>query len=244
MSGILFLAHRLPFPPNRGDKIRSHHLLRALAALAPVHVGCFGETAEDMAGEGALADLARSCCLVHRGKSLARAGLEAAASGRPVSLAAFASDRLRNWVQLTLAMRPIDTVFVFSGQMGQYVPDDFRGRVVIDLCDVDSAKFEAYAKGHGGPRAALYRREARLLAREEGRLARRADATLLVTEQEAALLRSRLTEPANVLALGATLVSKDEAIAIVNTFLDTPMREARYIRRLAKIRDLERRPRS
>ena len=49
---------------------------------------------------------------------------------------------------------------------------------------------------------------------------------------------------ANVLALGATLVSKDEAIAIVDTFLDTPMREARYIRRLAKIRDLERHPRS
>ena len=49
---------------------------------------------------------------------------------------------------------------------------------------------------------------------------------------------------ANVLALGATLVTTDEAIAIVNTFLDTPMRETRYIRRLAKIRDLERRPRS
>jgi ribose 5-phosphate isomerase B len=46
---------------------------------------------------------------------------------------------------------------------------------------------------------------------------------------------------ANVLALGATLVSKDEAKAIVDTFLDTPMREPRYIRRLAKIRDLERR---
>jgi ribose 5-phosphate isomerase B len=49
---------------------------------------------------------------------------------------------------------------------------------------------------------------------------------------------------ANVLALGSTLISKDEAVAIVDTFLDTPMREARYIRRLAKIRDLERRPRS
>jgi ribose 5-phosphate isomerase B len=49
---------------------------------------------------------------------------------------------------------------------------------------------------------------------------------------------------ANVLALGATLVSKDEAVAIVDTFLDTPMREARYIRRLAKIRDLERHPRT
>ena len=48
---------------------------------------------------------------------------------------------------------------------------------------------------------------------------------------------------ANVLALGATLVSRDQAVAIVDTFLDTPMREARYIRRLAKIRDLERHPR-
>jgi ribose 5-phosphate isomerase B len=46
---------------------------------------------------------------------------------------------------------------------------------------------------------------------------------------------------ANVLALGSTLVSKDEALTIVDTFIDTPMREARYIRRLAKIRDLERR---
>jgi ribose 5-phosphate isomerase B len=49
---------------------------------------------------------------------------------------------------------------------------------------------------------------------------------------------------ANVLALGATLVNKEQALAIVDTFLDTPMREARYIRRLAKIRDLERQPRS
>jgi ribose 5-phosphate isomerase B len=48
---------------------------------------------------------------------------------------------------------------------------------------------------------------------------------------------------ANVLALGSTLVTAEEALAIVDTFLATPMREARYMRRLAKIRDLEaRRP--
>jgi ribose 5-phosphate isomerase B len=46
---------------------------------------------------------------------------------------------------------------------------------------------------------------------------------------------------ANVLALGSTLVSKDEALAIVDTFVGTPMQEVRYIRRLAKIRDLEHR---
>jgi len=46
---------------------------------------------------------------------------------------------------------------------------------------------------------------------------------------------------ANVLALGSTLLEPSAAVEIVNIFLDTPMREARYIRRLAKIRDLERR---
>src|SRR5688500_13202967 len=49
---------------------------------------------------------------------------------------------------------------------------------------------------------------------------------------------------ANVLALGSMLVTSEQALAIVDTFIDTPMREARYIRRLAKIRDLETHPRS
>jgi len=49
---------------------------------------------------------------------------------------------------------------------------------------------------------------------------------------------------ANVLALGATLLSPAEAASILDVFIDTPMREARYIRRLAKIRALETRPRT
>jgi ribose 5-phosphate isomerase B len=50
---------------------------------------------------------------------------------------------------------------------------------------------------------------------------------------------SREHNGANVLALGATLVTHEEAQAIVSTWIATPMREPRYIRRLAKIRDLE-----
>ena len=191
----LFLAHRVPFPPDRGDKIRSHHLLAAVATLGPVHVGTFGETDDDMACEAELARVARSHCLVRRTKPLAQAGLEALATGKPVSLTAFDSPRLRAWIARTLATRPIDRIFVFSGQMGQYVPESYAGRVVIDLCDVDSAKFEDYARQHGWPRAVLDRREARLLAAEEERLAHRAAATLLVTPAEAALFASRLRRP-------------------------------------------------
>lgn len=195
-SEILFLAHRVPFPPNRGDKIRAHHLLKALAAIAPVHVGCLAESAEDRGGRAELARIAASHCAPDRTKPLVMAGIEAVARGKPVSLTAFHSDTLARWVRKTLASRPIGAVVVFSGQMGQYVPDDFAGRVVIDLCDVDSAKFEAYAAA--GERIWLNAREARLLAREEERLGGRADAAILITEAEAELFRSRLVNPAAV----------------------------------------------
>ncbi|WP_017665598.1 TIGR03087 family PEP-CTERM/XrtA system glycosyltransferase [Porphyrobacter sp. AAP82] len=200
MPGILFLAHRVPFPPDRGDRIRSCHLLKALAKLGPVHVGCFAS--EDGAGEEALAALAASCCVAPRTKPLPLAGVEAVLCGRPVSLTAFHSARLARWVRETIARERIGAIVVFSGQMGQYVPDDFAGPVVIDLCDVDSAKFEAYAEA--GERVWINAREARLLAAEEERLGVRADATILISGAEAALYRSRLAAPdlVNVQVIG------------------------------------------
>ena len=204
MGEILFIAHRVPFPPDRGDKIRSHHIVRQLAQLAPVHVACFADGPDDMAHDAELAGLASSHCLVRRRIPVPLAGLVALAQGRPVSLAAFADHRLRAYVDTVLQSRPISAIYVFSGQMGQYVPADFAGTVVVDLVDVDSAKFEAYAAQAAGARKWLYQREDRLLRREEARLAERADTTLLVSAEEAELLRARLPHPArtNVRALG------------------------------------------
>ncbi|MGI8943635.1 MAG: TIGR03087 family PEP-CTERM/XrtA system glycosyltransferase [Qipengyuania sp.] len=198
MGDILFLAHRMPFPPDRGDKIRSHHLLRALARVAPVHVGTFTESASDREQEQALAELARTYILPRRRKSLARAAVEALASSQPVSLTAFEDRRLREWVRTTLAGHPIDTIVIFSGQMGQYVPDEYADRVIIDLCDVDSAKFSGYARDAALPRRWLYTREERLLAAEEERLARRADRTLLISESELELFQTRLQDPTDI----------------------------------------------
>ncbi|MHA7818468.1 MAG: TIGR03087 family PEP-CTERM/XrtA system glycosyltransferase [Erythrobacter sp.] len=193
MGDILFLAHRVPFPPNRGDKIRSANLLRKLAKVAPVHVGCFAESDEDRNAVAELAALAASHRVVDRTKPLVLAGVEAVLARKPVSLTAFHSPRLENWVHETVTMRNVETIVIFSGQMGQYVPADFAGRVVIDLCDVDSAKFENYAAN--GQRVWLNAREARLLASEEERLAHRADAMVLISENEAGLFRSRLQSP-------------------------------------------------
>lgn len=200
---ILFLAHRIPFPPDRGDKIRSHHVLRCLSGMAQVHVGCFADDPEDRASEGDLAAMATSHLLLERSKSLPLAGIEALAGGQPISVTAFRDRRMARWVEKTLRDRPIGAIYVFSGQMGQYVPDSFSGRVITDLVDVDSAKFEAYGAAGQGFRAWMERREGRLLRAEESRIARRSHTTLLVSEAEAALFRERLNDPrCPVAALG------------------------------------------
>ncbi len=192
MSDILFLAHRVPFPPDRGDKIRSHHLLQALAKIAPVHVGCLAETNTDVAAERDLQALAASYCMPRRTKSDWLAGLEALRKREPVSLAAFRHPVLARWVAETLRKHSVNLIFVFSGQMGQYVPREWPGRVIVDLVDVDSAKFEAYAAEGAWPRRWIDAREGRLLRDVETRLVERADRTLLVSEAEADLMRSRL----------------------------------------------------
>ena len=164
---ILFLAHRLPFPPDRGDKIRSHHILKALAKIAPVHVGCLAETEADMQNAHHLDQVAASWCMPRRSKPLPLAGIEAVMRGEPVSLSAFRSPRLMDWVRQTVRTRSIRAIYVFSGQMGQYVPRGWQGRLVLDLVDVDSAKFEAYGKAGKGPRGWIDAREGRLLKQVE-----------------------------------------------------------------------------
>ena len=221
MTGeILFLAHRIPFPPDRGDKIRSHHILKALARLAPVHVGTFADDEQDHDPEAELALTAASYHIAHRTKPLAIAGLQALATRRPVSLPAFANADLDFFVRQTLASRPIATIYAFSSQMAQYIPATFAGRVVMDFVDVDSAKFEAYAAGAVQPLKTLYAREGRLLAAYEAEVARRADVSLLVTEEEAGLFRSRL-DPAtraacDVRALGNGIDCNTFSAAIVD----------------------------
>lgn len=185
VSDILFLAHRIPYPPDRGDKVRSHHVLRHLSTLGRVHLATFADDPRDLRHDAALAQWCASTIVVPRTKGNARAAVEALASGRPASLAAFDHPAMRAGVARLLAERRYDAIYVFSGQMAQYLPRD--ARFVMDFVDMDSAKFAAYADDARGPMRWLLRREARLLARFERDVADRALATLFISESEAAL---------------------------------------------------------
>ena len=188
---ILFLAHRIPWPPDRGDKIRSYHMLRWMTERAPVHVAAFVDQLDDWQHEEALKAVAQSTVLEPRLRPMWKAGLRALAMRRPVSLVAFDSPTMRRKINLLVKRARIQTIHIFSSQMAQYVPKSFQGRVVMDFGDVDSAKFERYGHEGGGPMGWINRREGKLLADVEKRIAHRADASLFVSEAEAALFRER-----------------------------------------------------
>ena len=201
MQEILFLSHRVPWPPDRGDKIRSFHILNKLKTLAPVHVGSFADDARDMGfAESERAEFA-SLHAQLRDKPQWLAGIEALARDKPVSLTSFGSRNMQDWVDERLASGSISHIFVFSGQMAQYVPADFAGRLVMDFVDVDSAKFESYANEGSSFMRWINAREGKKLAAFEAEVASRADASLFVSEAEAALFRGR-SGAKNVVGVG------------------------------------------
>ncbi|RZL58119.1 MAG: glycosyl transferase family 1, partial [Sphingomonas sp.] len=180
---LLFLAHRAPFPPDRGDKIRSYHLLRHLMTRARVHLVAFGESEADFDLPAEL-DALVSVTIVRRRKSQAMAAVEALARGLPVSLTAFESPEMRRAVAAVRA----DAVYCFSGQMAQYLPAGVPA--VMDFVDVDSAKFAGFAEAGSLPLRWMMRREARLLGKFERRVAAEVSGSLFVSEAEAALFRA------------------------------------------------------
>lgn len=194
MGDIVFLAHRIPFPPDRGDKMRSWHLLRHLAGLAKVHLLCFADDAADAAHLTSLREAL--------GGRLGEAHVEvrppsgfkavmAVLRGRPVSLAMFDSADLRARVGNILQHHDVSTIFAFSSQMAQFVPASAAPRFVMDFVDMDSAKFADYGASGWGLLAWLYRREARTLLSHERATAERADVSLFVSQTEADLFKAR-----------------------------------------------------
>lgn len=190
---ILFLAHRIPFPPDRGDKIRSWNVLKHLAGLGRVHLACFADDEADASHLESLRKalggrLGQAHVEVRRRSKLAAAA-EALASGKPLSLTLFDSPKLRSFIEQVLARPEVGAVYASSGQMGQFVPERVRQLFVMDFLDMDSAKFADYAKS--GALRWIHRREAGKLFAFERATAARADVTLFVTEAERQLFAEK-----------------------------------------------------
>ena len=194
MGDVLFLAHRLPYPPDKGDKIRSWHFLQHLAGRHRVHLGCLFD---DPLDRRHLPLLERLCASVHavpihpgRRRIASLCGL---LTGEPLSFPYFADRRLSAWVQELARTEHLDLAFAYSSGMAPLIAPGALDvpRRVVDLVDLDSEKWRLYGAETSGPMGWIWGREARHLAAAEVAIAGWADATLLVSEAEAADLRRR-----------------------------------------------------
>lgn len=192
MARLLFLAHRIPYPPNKGDKIRSWNILRHLVRDHEVSLGCFVDDAEDLAHVGRLKDMCRDVHVERIRPPIAKLrSLAGLATGEALSVRYYRSPAMRRWVGELLASGEFDAVIGFSSAMAQFVlpwADDCR--FIMDFVDVDSDKWRQYSVSKPWPMSWVYGREARRLLAYETRVAIAADASLLVSPDEVALFKS------------------------------------------------------
>lgn len=187
---ILYLAHRIPYPPNKGDKLRAWRQLERLAQHHRVWCACFVDCADDLRH----VDVVRGICIdmaairLRRASALAR-GVAGLLGGGTVTEGFFRHGAmgmtLSRWTQRVR----FDAVVAFSSSMAPYALAVPAGRRVLDLCDLDSEKWLAYAGRARFPMNHLYRTEGQRLAARERHWLGAFDAVTVVTEPEAAPLR-------------------------------------------------------
>lgn len=195
MSNLLYLVHRLPYPPNKGDKVRSFHLLKHLAARHRVFLGTFIDDPADEAHVEKLGDYCAGMHVARLSPELAKLrSLRGLVSGEALTLPYYRDGGLQAWVNRTIAEGGIDAAVVFSSAMAQYLGDFPQDRTLVDFCDVDSAKWTQYAPAHRWPLSWIYRREGERLLAFERQVAASAARSFFVTENETELFLERAPE--------------------------------------------------
>ncbi len=220
---LLMLVHRIPYPPDKGDKIRSFHEFRFLREKGwHIHLCTFIDDPNDVLHVEAL----RSQCVTssfHRLRKVFQKISMALAlfQRKPLSVGAFYTNRALQYVHKVFSEYPIRAVLCFSSPMAEYLfrssdlkshsglnhelsarnfklrtsqnpgPGTRNPRLIMDLIDVDSDKWQQYAGKCGRLRRWIYMLESRRLALYEKRIVDAFDATTVVSDAEAHLLRQK-----------------------------------------------------
>ncbi|HUT58376.1 MAG TPA: sugar transferase, partial [Phycisphaerae bacterium] len=200
MKRLLFIAHRVPYPPDKGDRVRAFHEISALAEHFSVTLATLAHSDADVA---AASELGRWCEKVLTGRAAGRLGLArgafSAAAGRSATEGFFRNKRLLRALVEEAGREPFDLVCGYSSSTLPYVLAVPARARVMDLIDVDSAKWDSYAQAARGLKRWLYAREARGVQALERMALERCAAVLLVSAAEA---RALVSPSGKVLAVG------------------------------------------
>lgn len=198
MQNLLYLTHRIPFPPNKGDKIRSYHLLKHLSQHYHVHLGTFVDDSNDWQ----YIDQVKSFCHVSYFAKLNPlvsriCGLTGLLTGGPLTISIYRDMQLQMWVNTQIETKSINKIVVFSAAMAQYVRHARAMRRIIDFVDIDSDKWKQYADKKTWPVSWIYHRESRELLKYEKKITEEFDRVTFVSEKESELFKKCMPEAVN-----------------------------------------------
>lgn len=199
---ILFVCHRIPYPPDKGDKIRSYNILRYLVRKHDVYLGCMIDEKKDLRSLEVLSSMVKGICF-DVVNPFPRKLLSSVAylHSKPLSVRYFYSRKIQKWIDELLESSKIDAFLCSSSPTAEYV---FRSNFksgskqllkTIDLIDVDSYKWEQYAHRSGGFMRGVYNLEARYLRKYEEQIATDFHHILLSTKAEQTLFLERIHAP-------------------------------------------------
>jgi len=195
---LLFLCHRIPFPPNKGDKIATFNLLKYLSKRYQVHLGYFIDDQHDLQYIDKLRPYcASSFDLNICDKRQAVSGINALFSGSSISTSHYRSASFQHWVDLTIAEFEIEKLYVYSSAMAQFIdhPRYQQKTRILNMTDIDSDKWRQYAQAKPWYSKWVYAREHRQLGKYEQQVLHNFDAVTLVTPQETELFCQMSPDP-------------------------------------------------
>lgn len=196
---ILFLSHRIPFPPNKGDKIRSFQEIKYLGSQHNLYLAFLVDDERDLQY---LAEVGQYCAAfdydVINPRWQKLKSLPFLTTGKPLSIPYFYSDKLQRAIDKRIKESRIDAIVCFSSPMAEYVfiNEEYRAgnwngiRLIMDFVDVDSDKWRIYADFCGFPRSFIYRREGRRLQEYERRVGEAFDVSIFVSDKEVELFHT------------------------------------------------------
>lgn len=198
MKNILFLSHRIPYPPNKGDKIRSYHFLKGLAQNFQIHLATFIDDPKDWEYINKVNKITTRSLFINLNPVISKIkSLCGLLTGKALSLPYYHNKQIQNWVDQTIQENDIDKIFIFSSVMAQYVQKYKELDIIVDFVDVDSDKWLLYSKKATWPMNWVYRREAKRLLAFDSKVARETKMSLFVSEAESRLFQSLVSVDKN-----------------------------------------------
>lgn len=200
MEPLLYLVHRIPYPPNKGDKIRSFNILRLLSEYYNVHLGAFVDNKEDWKYADKLKEYCSETFLCKLNPNVAKIkSIRGFITNDALTIPYFYSRKMQKWVEKTVNHNSIKKALTFSSAMSQYITNENYHELsrYSDFVDVDSDKWRQYAAKNNIVMRWIYQREATKLLQYEISITEKFNKIFFVSNEEAELFKKQIKKCTN-----------------------------------------------